>query len=184
MKNNYEEDEVVLFEDIISLDKEKNKAKLTLTSKRIIISLEEEKGLFKKIKLLAKEEIFNLSDIKYFNNKPQITLKGNEVFIQTKQRNFNIVFESPNNSKKFNSNLIDAITGKTANQRRIEKIKGAIDDVDDILGFNTRDVLKEAMVNGVKDTMFKIPNKLVDKIPAKLPQKISKSIKVKGKVKK
>lgn len=145
--NNYEleQDEVILYEGVVRYSEFKSSLRLTLTTKKIL--LECEKGIFKKERELV--ETLYLKNIKTYNNKVQVTQKGSEVTIQTIDKNVKIFFDSIFNSTKFVTKIIDTITGTTVAKRGTEKIKSAIDTVDEILGIDSKSALKGIVENGV-----------------------------------
>ncbi|MCI8362714.1 MAG: hypothetical protein HFJ41_06320 [Clostridia bacterium] len=150
---NYElgTNEVILYEDIIRHSKVKGSVELTLTSQKIIF--EKEKGILKKEKELI--DIINLEDIKIYNDKVQIQQKGVEVNIQTINENIKISFYSMFKANKFVTNIINTITGTTITKRGTDKINTAINTVNDVLGIDTRDTLKEVIENGIAGTLIK-----------------------------
>ena len=151
------EDEVILFEsNILKGDyKLSGTLHLTLTSKKIIIEQIIEKGFIKKE--IEKNLIENilLEKIKIHNGKIQAEQKSNNVFIQTKDKNINISFLGMMDAIKFTTKLKDVITNTTVTERSVDKIKGAINTVDDVLGFDTRNVVKGVLENGLTNTIFK-----------------------------
>lgn len=151
--NNYElaSDEVILYVNTIIEVESQDSAKLTLTSKRIILEKNKiiKKGFFKTESIVVNNEIFMLENIKTFNGKVQVQQKNSDVYIQTIERNFTIRFNDLKETKKFISNITDAITGKTAFVRGTDKVKETLNTVDDVLGLNTRDVVKGVITNGV-----------------------------------
>lgn len=152
MKNcEIESNEVILYEDIVTYSEFKGTLQLTLTSQKIIF--EKEKGIIKKEKELV--DIINLEDIKIYKNKAQIQQKGLEVIIQTINKNIKISFNGIFKANKFVTKIVDTITGTTITERSTNKIKGAINTVDDVLGIDTRDTLKGVMENGITSTILK-----------------------------
>jgi hypothetical protein len=151
--NNYElaSDEVILYENSIIEVESKDNAKLILTSKRIILekNIIIKKGFFKTESTTVNSETYMLENIKTFNGKSQVQQKNSDVYIQTIEKNFTIRFIDTKEAKKFVSNITDAITGKTAFARGTDKVKETLNTVDDVLGLNTRDVVKGVITNGL-----------------------------------
>lgn len=75
--------------------------------------------------------------------------------MQTTKNNFNINFNSIVEAMKFVTKVTDAITETTISERGTEKVKGAFNKVDDVLGFNTRETLKGVIENGITGTLLK-----------------------------
>ena len=146
-----EADEVILFEDVVTHNKLKGTLQLTLTSRKIIF--EKEKGIVKKERILM--DILNLEDIKIYNEKVQVKQKGLEVSIQTVKENIVITFYGMLKANKFVGKVVDAVTGTTFTKRSTEKIKGAFNTVDEVLGFDTRETLKGVVENGITNTLLR-----------------------------
>ena len=151
--NNYElaMDEVILYENSIIEVESKDSAKLILTSKKMIFEKTKtiKKGLFKTESNKVATDIIKLEDIKTFNGKSQVQQKNSDVYMQTVGKNLTIRFIDSKEAKKFVSNITDAITGKTAFARGTDKVKETLNTVDDVLGLNTRDVVKGVITNGL-----------------------------------
>lgn len=146
-----EQNEVILFEDIVTSNTYKGTLNITLTSQKII--LEKEKGVIKKVKELV--DIIPLADIKIHQDKVQVQQKGVEVSIQTVKENIKITFYSILKANKFVTKIVDTVTGTTVTERGTDKIKGAFNTVDDVLGIDTRNTIKEVVENGVAGTLLK-----------------------------
>lgn len=58
-------------------------------------------------------------------------------------------------ANKFVTKVVNTITGTTTTERGADKIKGAINAVDDVLGIDTRDTLKGVIENGIAGTLIK-----------------------------
>lgn len=152
MKNyDLEPNEVILYEDVVTHNEHKGSLQLILTSQRIIF--EKEKGLFKKEKEL--KDITKLEDIKIYNDKVQVQQKGTDVTIQTINKNIKLSFDGMLKASKFTTKIIDAITGTTITERSTNKIKGAINTMDDVLGIDTRSTIKGVVENGITGTLLK-----------------------------
>lgn len=121
-----------------------------LTSQKL--ALEREKGLFKKEKKLV--DIITLNTVKIHNGVAQIRQKGSSVEIQTVEMNIELIFTGMLEARKFAGKMVDAVTGTTLAQRNSERIKGAIDIVDDTLGLDTRGTIKGILENGIKGTLL------------------------------
>ena len=143
-------DEVVLYEGTVTTNRHKGSILVTLTSQKL--ALEREKGLFKKEKELV--DIITLNTVKIHNGVAQIRQKGSSVEIQTVEMNIELIFTGMLEARKFAGKMVDAVTGTTLAQRNSEKIKGAIDIVDDTLGLDTRGTIKGILENGIKGTLL------------------------------
>lgn len=143
-------DEVNLYEGIVTCKEFKGSFKLTLTSKKMV--LEKGKGLLKKEYEII--SVLNLEDIKIYNDAVQIKQKGSDVSIQATSMDYTLSFEGMLEARKFVGKIVDATTGTTMSKRGSEKIKGALDMVDDTLGIDTRGTVKGLLENGVKGTLL------------------------------
>ncbi len=153
MNYQIDEDEVILYEGLggyKSGSVNVTNANILITSKKIVI--EKESGIFKKSKQLV--DSINLSDIKVFNNELQSKQKGEEIFIQCKQKNLTLSFGGMLEARKANTKIIDATTGTTMAKRGSEKVKDAINLVDETLGLDTKGITKGIIENGVVGTLI------------------------------
>src|SRR5699024_4959616 len=114
---------------------------------------QKEKGIIHKERELM--DIIRLQDIKIYNNKVQVQQKGNEVNIQTINKNVKVSFYSVLKAKEFATKIVDTVTGTNITERSKEKIKSAIDTVDDVLGIKSKDILKGVIENGITGTILK-----------------------------
>ena len=149
-----DEDEAILYEGSVLYEKDSSDKSydvdLTLTSKKMIF--EQEKGFFKKQKQLF--DIVNLSDIKIFNDEVQCKQKLDELQIQTNNKAFSISFDGILEAKKVYNKIINTITGTTMAKRGSDKVKSALDLVDETLGLDTRGVARGLLENGIKGTLI------------------------------
>lgn len=153
MNYQIEEDEVILYEGYVGYKLELNKSisvNFILTSKKMIF--EQEKGFLKKQKELV--DMINLSDIKTYRGEVQCKQKSNELLIQTSKKNFSLSFDGLIEAKKVNMKILNTVTGTTMAERGSEKVKNALNLVDDTLGFDTRNIAKGIMKNGVAGTII------------------------------
>lgn len=143
-------DEVVLYAGTVTSKTYKGTLQLTLTSQKIIF--EKEHGLFKKERELI--DIIPLETVKIYNDSAQVKQKNNTVEVQTVDKNIEIVFSGMLEAGKFTGKIVNAVTGTTFARRSSDKIKGAFNMVDDVLGFDTRSTIKSVLENGVKGTII------------------------------
>ena len=161
--NNYEltNDEVILYESKVWIKEIKTKGSihLILTSNKIVIEEIITTGFFSNKEEKNVIDIIKLEDIKAFNNKVQITQSTDNVNIQSKDKNYNIRFDSMFSAKKFVIKANDAITNTSITERGVKSVKSAIDTVDDVLGIDTRNTIKGVLENGIAGTLLKGINK-------------------------
>lgn len=147
-----ENDEVVLFEGniVYKNDIGRHSVKFTLTSKKMIF--EKEKGVLKKqIEIV---DIIPLQEVKIYKGEVQAKQNSSEINIQTINKNITLYFSGMFEARKVNSKIINTVSGTSMAERGAEKIKGAIDLVDETLGLDTRGMVKGLMENGVKGTII------------------------------
>lgn len=150
MNYEIEKDEVILYEGKVGFQKMGASTNFILTSKKMVF--EKEKGLFKKEKEVL--DVIELNKIKIFNNVPQIKQKMTELEIQTEEKKLSLYFNGMIEAKKVMTKIIDATTNTTVLKRGSEKVKSAIDLVDDTLGLDTRGVVRGVVENGIKGTIL------------------------------
>ena len=150
MNYEIEKDEVILYEGKVGFQKMGASTNFILTSKKMVF--EKEKGLFKKEKEVL--DVIELNKIKIFNSVPQIKQKMTELEIQTEEKKLSLYFNGMIEAKKVMTKIIDATTNTTVLKRGSEKVKGAIDLVDDTLGLDTRGVVRGVVENGIKGTIL------------------------------
>lgn len=150
MNYTIDDNEVVLYEGKVGYEKNSNKVDFTLTSKKMIF--EKTKGLFKKEKILV--DLIELDDVKVFNEEVQVKQKMDKLQVQSTSKNFTIYFDGMIEARKVSTKIINAITGTTTAKRGSDKVKGALDLVDETLGLDTRGMVKGVVENGIKGTII------------------------------
>lgn len=141
-----ESDEVALFESDVSLKENKDKNVILITNHNIVIETTKKK-MFKKPEFSL--QVYPTSDIKLYNDQPQIKQKSNDVFVSLINKELQLTFESMFLARKFVTKAIESVTGKTVSVRGAGKIKSAIGLVDDTLGIDTTGTISGVMENGV-----------------------------------
>ncbi len=143
------DDEVILFQGYVYCNDETEN--LTLTSKKIVLEKEEKvkTGFIKSEKNVILVDQLILENIKQFNGNYLVNQKGSNVSIQSVNKDYTITFEDILKAKVFVTKIMDALTAKSLSQRGVDKVKGAFNTVDDILGFDTRKTLKGTIENGI-----------------------------------
>lgn len=141
-----EPDEVALFESDVSLKENKDKNVILITNHNIVIETTKKK-MFKKPEFSL--QVYPTSDIKLYNDQPQIKQKSNDVFVSLINKELQLTFESMFLARKFVTKAVESVTGKTVSARDAGKIKSAIGLVDDTLGIDTIGTISGVMENGV-----------------------------------
>ena len=113
---------------------------------------------FKTKKLFQKEEtsieILPISNIKMYNGMPQIKHDGHMVAIFLTTCEKYLSFESKVEARKFVSQTTNLLTGQTMIERGAGKLRDTLHLVDDTLGINTIDTVKNVIENGVTGLLF------------------------------
>jgi hypothetical protein len=104
-------------------------------------------------KLFKPEEVsvttYPVSDIKVYDEKPQVKVKGNTVEVYMTNDEISLQFMSLLLARKFASEVYTLLTGKSASERGANMFKGAIDLVDNTLGIDSVNTIKGVVENGV-----------------------------------
>lgn len=144
-------DEVILFEGGVSLKESKGSSKLLLTNLNIVVETT--------IKKIFKEDetsllIYPITDIKVYNNQPQVKQKICDVTVFLENNELLFTFDSVFTARKFASKAIELVSGKTTTVRGAGRVKSAIGLVDDTLGIDTMETISGIMENGVVKSFF------------------------------
>lgn len=143
--------ESVLYSGDIFMEELKGDHKLTLTNLNIII-ISTVKKLFTKEQITV--NTYPVEHIKIYNEMPQIKQKGSnvEIFLSTREIAFN--FSSKSEAHKFVDVAMQLLTGKSSAERGSDKVKGAIGLIDNALGINTVNTVKNALENGISGSVL------------------------------
>ena len=143
--------EAVLYEGKATLNDNKAESELLLTNINIVV-------ITKTRKLFSKEQIdikiFPIEEIKVYNDIPQVKKMNIITEIYFINDKIKLSFISRSSAYKFANKTIELITGKSISIRGAQKVKGALNLVDDTLGFKTMDTVKGALENGIKGTIL------------------------------
>ena len=121
-----------------------------LTSKKMIF--EHTKDLFKKETEVV--DVIPLETIKSYNGELQVKQHVSEIKIQTTEKDFTIYTSGIIEASKLATKIVSAATGTTIVKRGSEKVKGALNLVDDTLGIDTRGMIKGVSENGIAGTLL------------------------------
>ena len=109
-------------------------------------------------KLFAKNQTdvysYPVSEIKIYNETPQIKQSGTAVEIYLTGGELKIDLQSIFEAKKFIHIAYELLTGKSFSVRGAEKVKGAVGLVDSTLGIDTVGTVKNVLEKGVVGTVF------------------------------
>lgn len=158
------EDEVLLYKGDIEMSDKKDNTQLLLTNINIVF-------ITKTKKIFQEESVdvisFPIEDIKMYEGVPQVKTKSNNVEIYLKSGEKEFAFDSKNELHKFVSAINKLLTGKSGTERNAEKVKKAIDLVNDTLGIDvlkcSTNVTKNNLVGSIIGSIGKIGNALFNK---------------------
>lgn len=144
-------DESVIYKGDVSLIDKNGSTNMILTNLNIVL-------VTKNKKLFQKEEVeietYPIEDIKIYDNVPQIKIEGDVVEIYFTSIEKKVRFYSKIELHKFVNAAVKLLTGKSMAKRGAEKIKSAVNLVDNTLGINTIDTVKNVIENGVTGTIL------------------------------
>lgn len=140
------EDEVPLYQGNVSLCNVKGTTELILTNLNVVF-------ITKRRKLFSQDEVsvisHSVSDIKIYQEMPQIRPKGSDVEIFFKTEEVKFSFYSKSELKLFMNEALKLFTGKSGTERKAEKVKSTIALVDDTLGVDSVGAVGKFVKNGV-----------------------------------
>lgn len=134
-----QEDEVVLYKGKVLLKNSKGSSELILTNYNFVI-IAKIKKLFSSEQVMV--EVYPVSEVKYYQDIPQVLKKGNLVELYLLHDETEFSFESGKEAHKFINAALKLLTNKTAFERGVEKTKKAISIVDTSLGVDSIGVAK------------------------------------------
>ena len=138
--------EVLLYEEDIC-----NGVKVLLTNINLVL-------IKKTKKMFAKEQvetiIYPKEEIKIYNEVPQVKQKDSKVDIFLTSSEITLNFYSKNEAHRFVNTAFKLLTGKSSAARGAEKVKSALNIVDDTLGIDTLETVKNVMENGLTGSII------------------------------
>ena len=143
--------ESVLYQGNVSLEKRNGTAELILTNLNLVFVITIKKFLAKS---QIEVEAYPVEEIKIYNNAPQIKQKNSRVEIFLSCGEFVANFDSMFEAGKFVNSALRLLTGKSLAERSADKVKGAVGLVDDTLGINTVDTVKNVLENGITGSLL------------------------------
>lgn len=129
--NNYqlENDEVILFEGLVTVEELKSEVKFTLTSKKM--KFEKEKGIFKrKLKTI---DIIPLTNIKVYKENVQVKQNKENVMIQTINKNITLSCANMSEAKNIAEEIINIKTGSNKFNRNSKKATKIVKNVGNVV---------------------------------------------------
>lgn len=153
--------EVVLYKGNASIDKRKSNTEGFLTNitfREVMLTNINIVLILKSKKMFSKEEIdiqvFPVADIKIFNDIPQIKQSDYKVVIYLINEEITLSFPTKSEARKFVGAVYEFVTGKSLSERGASKVKGTINVVNDALGIDAVDTLKNVAENGLVGNVF------------------------------
>ena len=150
MKNHQlQPNEVVRFQSPITIQTEKGDvpAELILTNLNFIFVTERKKFLWFKRK--NRVVAYGKELVKTFKDTPEIKQTGTAVLISFANEDRIIVIESKKEARIFVINAWEIVTGKNILERGLDKLKEALDLVDEKLDLNIVELVKAAITHNV-----------------------------------
>ena len=169
--------EVVRFQAQITLQTDKGDipAELLLTDLNFIFVTECKNFLWFKRK--PRWTAFAKELVKTYKEAPQIKQTDTSVKICFSTEDRVIVFENKKEARDFVINAWETVTGKTAFERNIDKLKQALDCIDDILEIDIRALIKSTLENRLALTAVGALNKMAHNLLPKVKGKKIKALK-------
>lgn len=153
----FDQDEVLLFRgDAYVADSTSCLYRLIVTNKYIVLipynNAYEEKTDYI-------ERKYPLSDIKIFEEQPQIKFYNDTVEVYLLNEVLVLLIQDKKQAKEFSAAIFKQLTGKSAYERNTEKVGHAIGVIDKTFGINTVQSVKEILTDGI-GSKFNIFGKL------------------------
>ena len=148
MKNyQIQPNEVIRFQAPVSIQTEKGNipAELILTDLNFIFVTERKNFLWFKRK--PRSVAFAKESVKIFDEAPEIKQNGTSVLISFAEEDRIITFESKKEARICVINAWEVITGKNAIMQGLDKLKNALDVLDE--KFNITEFIAEALTQGI-----------------------------------
>ena len=138
------EDEIIRYQGPITLHTKKGDvdAAIILTDLNFIFVTEGKKFLWFKPK--DRWQAFAKEDVKMFMGAPEIRQSGTAVKIEFEKEDRILVFEDKRDARIFTIKAWELITGKSVLDRSLDRLKQALDLVDDAVEINMMELIKEA----------------------------------------
>lgn len=156
---NLAEDEVVLYKGDVRFCGKPSLSQLVLTNKNLVFITKNESDV--DINDIV-TDVVSLSDIKFYQDIPQVKVNSNDVEIYLKTKELELCFKAKNELKKFYAEIIQLLTGKTNFERNVKSVKTKVDIVNDTFGVDvvktTEDAVKTGITEGIKGVLDKIGN--------------------------
>lgn len=149
---NLQANESVLYKNHISYSKNRRAScELILTNLNLVIISTTKKAFSKP---QTEVESFPIEEIKVYNEVPQIKAKETTVEIYLTSTEFTITFSSMIEAQKFTNTAYKLITGKSLASRGADKVKSAINLVDNTLGVSTVETVKSVVEDGITGSIL------------------------------
>lgn len=99
-------------------------------------------------------DVYAVKDVKFYNDMPQVKQKNTLVEVFLIGGEVTIVFNSSIEAAKFANAMLQLLTGKTVAARGAQKVKETVGLVDDTLGINTVDTVKNVLEYGLANSLL------------------------------
>ena len=122
-------------------------AEIVLTDMNFIFITEKKKLFSRKMRTCT--TVFSKDLVKTYKDAPQIKQTDTSVKICFTKEERTIVFENKKDARTFTIKAWETVTGKNQFERSIDKLKYAIEYVDEALDINIATLIKESVKTGV-----------------------------------
>lgn len=140
--------ESVLYKGDVSLSSRKGgTAELILTNLNVVLMIKSKKSFFANIE--TEVEVYPVDTIKVYEGEPQLKQSDVELEIFFTTDEIKVSFNSKMELMKFKLTATKLITGKSIQERGADKVKGAINLVNNTLGVDTVQTVKGVFENGI-----------------------------------
>lgn len=143
--------ESILYSGPVSFFAKNTKVECLLTNLNLVFVITAKK-LFTKDQIQV--DTYPVSEIKTYNDAPQIKHKGLIVDIFLTSGEVNMSFPTNREAQKFVNASWQLITGKSMAERGADKVKSMVGRIDNALGINTVETVKGTLENGLVGTVF------------------------------
>lgn len=147
--------ETVLYEDSV-YESEVGRSHLILTNLNIVLIITKRisRGLFKKDLEEVYVKTYPISEVKVYNDLPQVKQKMKDVTLYLTSGELEFTFDSALKAFSFVNKTKELLTGNNSAVRGAGKVKKAIGVVDQTLGINTMGTISGVLEKGVGGTLL------------------------------
>lgn len=139
-------EEVLLYRGEAQFKHNNTVGEVLLTSTNIV-EITKTKKMFQKERVFVQP--YAVRGVKFYRDAPKITLQNSTLEVQTADGTILLEFGDRGQARKFEALLFELLTGLTSVQRDAQRVRGTINVVDEALGINTMETIKNVASKGV-----------------------------------